>query len=164
MASIKCSCCENGIHYHDEANGTQFLAFRKETWATLTASDLWISRYILDGTEDYYVIWKCGSCGAIHIFEADSPDLKAAYKKVGVVSDTDDFDVAFVAYSDYEWEKITESRITGTDLSTQFPDLEIIHASCSRNALLIKSNKDSETWKYEKLDPLPEAITQSGLE
>lgn len=164
MASIRCSCCENGIHYHDEANGTQFLAFRKKTWEKLAASDLWISRYILDGTEEYYVIWKCENCGAIHIFEADSPDLKAVYKKVGEVNDTDDLETAFVAYSDYEWEKITESRITGAVLPTQFPDLEIIHASCNGDTLLIKSSKDSETRKYEKLDSIPEAIAQSGLE
>lgn len=151
MASIKCSCCENGIHYHDEANGTQFLAFRKETWETLTTSDLWISRYILDGTEAYYVIWKCDSCGAIHIFEADSPDLKAAYKKVCVVSDTDDLDVAFVAYSDYEWAKITESRITGAVLPTQFPNLEIIHALRSGDSLLISTNKEPDIWKYDKI-------------
>lgn len=27
MASLKCSNCGEGIHYHDEADGTQYIVF-----------------------------------------------------------------------------------------------------------------------------------------
>ena len=59
MASLKCSSCGSAIRYHDEANGTQYILFSRDVWEKLILSVINISRYLLDGTCDYYTIWKC---------------------------------------------------------------------------------------------------------
>ena len=63
MASLECGICGNGIHYHDEADGTQILFIKSIEWERLLKTDMFISRYLLDGTNDYFYAWKCKACG-----------------------------------------------------------------------------------------------------
>lgn len=151
MASIKCSCCGNAIHYHDEPDGTQFIAFSKNTWDKLTASDLWISRYVLDTAEKYFIVWKCKECGALHVFDADSPQLNSVYTKSdapGVLPlQTDEY----IAFSDYEWEKITEERIRGCNLHSLHPSLKMIRSFSDGDALYVAADKSGMMCTYKKL-------------
>ena len=64
MASLKCSNCGFGIHYHDEPNGTEYVFIKLTEWERLIETKLNVSRYLLDGTEDYLYAWKCKECGA----------------------------------------------------------------------------------------------------
>ncbi|GEM_PF-4414843 len=79
MASLKCSQCGFGIHYHDEPNGIQYIAISQELWNSFSGTDKPIVRYVLDGNDDFLCIWKCPECGCIHTFKAYRAIFKQAY-------------------------------------------------------------------------------------
>ncbi len=54
MASLKCSKCGYGIHYHDEPNGTEWIAFELNTWEKLLSSQKEISSYKSDTALEWY--------------------------------------------------------------------------------------------------------------
>jgi len=121
MASLKCSNCGNGIHYHDEANGTQYIIFNEKVWERLVNSDLYVSRYLLDGNEKYYLGWKCNQCGAIHIFNNDSAILLSSYKKAESKENNFLIGERYIAFSDIDWDTITETQIYGRDIIEKHP-------------------------------------------
>ena len=128
MASLKCSNCGNGIHYHDEANGTQFIVFGESEWNELIASDLPTSRYLLDGTQKYYYVWKCDKCGSLHVFEAESNSVRHAYRKCETLKISLLQEETYIAYSDVDWDVITEDTIQGSDIEKHCPDSRRIRA------------------------------------
>ena len=79
MASLKCSHCGFGIHYHDEPNGVEYTALSQDLWNSFSKTDKPIVRYVLDGNDDFLCIWRCPECGCIHTFEAYRPIFKQAY-------------------------------------------------------------------------------------
>ena len=54
MASLKCSKCGYGIHYHDEPNGTEWIEFELNTWEKLLSSQKEISSYKSDTALEWY--------------------------------------------------------------------------------------------------------------
>lgn len=113
MATLKCSNCGYGIHYHDEPDGTQIIAFPEKVWDNLSESDLFISRYILDGTDDYLTIWKCHQCGSLHLFKTDETAVFKSFRNEENFIRKDG--EKYYSFSDYDWEKITEDRIKWAD-------------------------------------------------
>ena len=150
MASLKCSDCGNGIHYHDEPDGTQYFVFPRSVWEKLTASELWVSRYILDGTNNYFTVWKCKKCGTIHVFHEDNPQLTAAFSKITVAVNGVPNQSDYIAISDYDWEQLTEKRIKSCDISDAFPEFAPISCHICKDTLYV-CGKNSVISVYTKI-------------
>lgn len=149
MASLKCSNCGCGIHYHDEADGTQLIVFKESVWNNLLNSDIPVSRYILDGTEDYLEIWRCKNCETLHIF--DGVDVSIAYRKIDNVTKEPVNGENYVGYVDTDWSIITEDRILGREIAKKYPDCKKIRIVKS-DAFLYLSYKEKESFDtYEKI-------------
>jgi len=149
MASLKCSNCGCGIHYHDEADGTQLIAFKESVWNKLLNSDIPVSRYMLDGTEDYLEIWKCKNCETLHIF--NGVDVSAAYRKTVNTAVESASGEKYVGYVDTDWGIITEEQILGSDIVKKYPDCKKIRLVIS-DAFLYLSCDEKETFEaYEMI-------------
>lgn len=115
MASLKCSNCGNGIHYHDEPNGTQYIVFNASVWERIVKSDKSIIRYILDENAEFYLVWLCKKCETLHVFYQDSTKLISAFKP----SNAGELDIIraekYVAFTDADWELMTEPRTCGKE-------------------------------------------------
>ena len=122
MASLKCSNCGEGIRYHDEADGTQYIVFPEKIWNNLMESKMFVSRYILDGTNDYHIAWKCKKCGTIHIFKQENTEVLSVYRPIEIDNANMYQNARYVVFSDLDWDTITEDQIYGTDISEKFPD------------------------------------------
>ncbi len=114
MASLKCSNCGFGIHYHDEPNGIQYTAISQELWDSFYDTDKPIVRYVLDGNDDFLCVWRCPECGCVHSFEAYRPIFKQAY----IPSDEDVILNAarkYLVFIDYLFEDISERGLTAAE-------------------------------------------------
>lgn len=154
MATLKCSNCGFGIHYHDESDGTQYILFEESVWKNLVKSDLYTSRYILDGNEEYTLLWKCKECGSIYLFESDYIHIKEAYKEVHEVISIDSNCKKYIAYSDVDWDKITEDRIYGRDIKKIVPECcELTLFISNQFCYVFKSDDLNKPYKiYKKFD------------
>ena len=79
MSGLKCSGCGGSIRYHGEPNGIELTAISQEMWNTFSSTDKPIICYLLDGNDDYFLIWRCPECGCLHAFEGYSPKVWHAY-------------------------------------------------------------------------------------
>ena len=151
MASLKCSKCGYGIHYHDEADGTQMILFKKFVWDELVHSNLSVSRYILDGTEDYYLIWKCKECGSLYFFRGKGTTVWRAYQIADNI-ESNQYGESFVGFSDIDWDVITEEKITGKSIIEKFPRCKkLIFKMINDNLYLFDSDKAVVPSKVYKL-------------
>jgi len=151
MASLKCSNCGNGIHYHDEADGTQYIVFFEMDWKNLVKSDLRVSRYILDGNVEYYIAWKCSKCGTIHIFKYDSTTVISAYKRVELKYNNNITEGNYIAFSDEDWDIITETQILGKDITEMYPDCKRISICYDDGRFVVKHSDGSIDAYYEAI-------------
>ena len=124
MASLKCNHCGYGIHYNDEPDGTEYMVIPFSTWDTFSTTDKPICRYILDGNQDYLIIWKCSNCGCLHIFIAGEAKISGAYipdekKHVSQIPTGKKYHV----FADYVYEVIAESGISAKEYesSNEYP-------------------------------------------
>ena len=112
MASLKCSKCGYGIHYHDEPNGTQLVIFEKKEWNRLIKSNILLVLYNNDdGTEDNYIIWKCFKCGTLHLYERNSVvRIHEIYEPLSNIPNNIEISNAIegVLFDDITWEYIIE--------------------------------------------------------
>lgn len=148
MASLKCSNCGNGIHYHDEANGTQIIFFTEDEWNRLTESEMYVSRYTLDGG-DYYTFWKCPECGALHRFDSESNKVRAVYKKKEEYCSLNNNCECYVGYVDYDWDQITEGQIVGKEIDAKYPNCKKLCIEDYGTILIIQSDDNKE--EYERM-------------
>ena len=113
MASLKCCKCGYGIHYHDEPNGTEWIAFELNTWEKLLSSQKEISSYKSYTASGWYSIWKCSECGTLHVFKTNEIHLYKAFEHTdGFVWEKDNGKKC-VAFEDFVWDQITETNETG---------------------------------------------------
>lgn len=154
MSSLKCSKCGAGIHYHDEPDGTQYIAFPMESWERLLLSKLRISRYTLDSPEPFFIIWKCKECGALHAFLKDEIHVTAAYEKIdGFYASEEAAPCRYIAFSDVDWAEITEPGISGEQLNNSFPDIKPLFAEITETTITlydVHGNIDSRL-QYKRL-------------
>lgn len=122
MASLKCSKCGYGIHYHDEPNGIEWVAFEIDTWNELCVSTKLISSYEMDRKSGWYTIWKCEECGTLHIFKAMNIHLDKVYElqNIAEFKAPKESIIDCIAFEDITWDQITESEKTGNDFDLRF--------------------------------------------
>ena len=78
MASLKCSLCSFGIHYHDCPNGIEYEAYSQEMWKAFSDANKQIISFT-DDSDDFLIVWRCPGCGCVHTFNGYSSCLKQAY-------------------------------------------------------------------------------------
>ena len=140
MTSLECGICGNGIHYHDEADGTQMLFIKSSEWERLLKTDMFISRYLLDGTNDYFYAWKCKACGSLMTLDPLTWQVINNYSlSEDTLDEKTDLD-QYVVFDDITWDKITEERIQGKNLIIKFPELLVTRAKVNKNRIVLYSN------------------------
>ena len=118
MASLKCSYCGFGIHYHDEPNGVEYTALSTELWNLFSETDKPLVLYVLDGNDDFLCIWRCPECGCIHTFEAYRPIFKQAYIPCNDVSIPTDAR-KYLVFIDFLFEDISEKGLTAKEFANE---------------------------------------------
>ena len=141
MASLECGICGNGIHYHDEADGTQILFIKLAEWNRLIKTDMFISRYLLDGTEDYCFAWKCKACGSLIMLDPVTWQVTNKYKPSETAMKDSTDSEQYIVFDDTTWDKITEERIRGEELFIKYPDLEMTQALVNKDGMVIYSGE-----------------------
>lgn len=158
MASLKCAKCGYGIHYHDEPDGTEWIAFDMGTWKRLLSSDLEISAYEIETKTGWYSIWKCKECGTLHIFRAMDTELYKAFEPVDF-TDTESYSnnkLECIAFEDVVWDQITESVGTGYDFEDRFGSVSRKYARIFNNSILVygDSSLSFVIKKYKELSEI----------
>lgn len=116
MASLKCNYCGYGIHYHDEPDGTEHFAIPFSTWEIFSPTDKPIIRYILDGPEDYFIIWKCRECGCLHTFLAGKAAVTRAYAPCKYDSSVKVINgIKYRVFDDYLFDAVAEDNLTAEE-------------------------------------------------
>ena len=78
MASLKCNRCGFGIHYHDVANGVEYVPYSQDMWDGLSETDAPIVSYT-DENKDFLFVWQCAKCGCIHAMNGSTWRVTRAY-------------------------------------------------------------------------------------
>jgi len=145
MASLECSNCHYGIHYHDIPDGTESILFSIREWERLVNTDLLTCDYTFDSSTSYIETWKCEKCGAIMLFSNGSQNVISSYKRSDIIIDLSHFDGAlFIVFEDIAWDTITEPEITGSKISDVFPDVKYRYAKISDDYIVYYDDKTLE--------------------
>ena len=136
MASLQCSKCGDGIHYHSLPQDIEYIFFSKGVWNLICSTQFDKKNKVMDESgiypklfrsstieSDYagkYVkIWKCPTCGTLHVFSDDG-----SVKKVFVRDDAmpiADYSEEGILFSDFLWEDLTENDMPNKLLKTAKP-------------------------------------------
>ena len=165
MASILCSSCKCGIHYHGIPNGTEYIWIRDEDWKRITsavfdptnkvyADDGWQPElYRTDTIEEDFPnaikrFWKCPECGTL-LFFGNKGKMLAAYKPVITDENQEKCSVSGVCFSDHHWDDITEAGIP----DNRIPDNvhEVNRIEVSDDTVLIRNVDGSEIRMYRRI-------------
>ncbi len=143
MASLKCNNCGYGIHYNDEPSGIEYTAISMKLWNMFSKTDKPILRYLLDGDDDYLIIWKCPECGCVHAFNGYSPMLAQAY-----IPCKQDFDVVsatkYIVFIDYLFEDISEKGLTADEFlsNSNYDSNRLCYALISNNGIVVYRDEE----------------------
>lgn len=145
MASLKCAKCGYGIHYHDEPDGTEWIAFEKTVWEELCRSAKELSSYTVDSSSGWYSIWKCEECGSIHVFKTNSIYLMKAFEPVESESESSIKGIELIAFEDTIWDQITETDETGKDFDNIFKDVPRRYVRATEDEICVFSDPGYKT-------------------
>ena len=160
MASLKCSFCGNGIHYHGIPNGTKYIFCKMEDWQEIEQQNLRSDEIELEYYEKFIEAWKCPKCGTFAFFEkrVHVSDIYTPNKENSTdeMSGQNTFGVFF---NDYLWDEITENNISAKYILKTYPQhLWILK---NQNEMRIFSDKKmtnsiSQYLKIEVADNIPD--------
>lgn len=136
MASIQCSKCKMGIHYHGEPDGIEYVFITIRDWTRITASRFnRENKEYFEGSsipklfqtdtieEDFpaavHKIWKCPHCGSLMIFDGHGK-VTEAFENVFTMPDKGRTVTAeYVIFDDYSWNQLTELALPDWKIGTQ---------------------------------------------
>ena len=155
MASLKCSHCGFGIHYHDEPNGVEYTALSQELWNSFSETDKPIVRYVLDGNDDFLCIWRCPECGCIHTFEAYRPIFKQAYipcDDVAIYTESK----KYLVFIDFLFEDISERGLSAKEFANggKYSSDSFFYAMINNECVIVYSDETctKEIRKYKAIE------------
>ena len=135
MASVLCSNCNIGIHYHSEPGDVQYIYINSSDWLKICNSAFDQNSKIIDDhgypklfrtdtiEEDFgsliTKVWKCPNCGSIMAFD-DEGRVCRTYCKTNEPLDRKLISEG-MAFDDYLWAHITETAKPNGVLKTQSP-------------------------------------------
>ncbi len=140
MASLKCSKCGEGIHYHSLPQDIEYIYFSNVAWEEICSirfdknnkvmdesgiyPKLFRSSTIENDYPGYFLkIWKCPTCGTLHVF-SDNGNVK----KIFVSDDSeniDDYAEVGIVFGDYLWADVTDRDISNEQLLSVKPSFYV---------------------------------------
>lgn len=154
MASLKCSHCGFGMHYHDEPNGIGYTALSQGLWNLFSETDKPIVRYLLDGNDDFLSIWRCPECGCIHVFEAFRSIFKQAYLPCNHVDISTEAQ-KYLVFVDFLFEEISERGLTAKEFAHAgpYPANDFFYAMIDHESIIVYRDEacSEEVKKYKAI-------------
>lgn len=160
MASLKCSKCGFGMHYHDEPNGIEYIIIAQDNWSAL-------KDYSFDNNGLNYMpnvdeielllptfiikVWKCPVCGTIAMFDNSNIQVNAVY-----VQAINGFEVhlcgnVYYAFSDYSWDKLTELPIKINEVAGKCEPDYVLYEQDKHVDVYLKSNLEYKvSYEFDK--------------
>lgn len=154
MASLKCSKCGYGIHYHDEPDGTEWIAFESELWRKLCESTKELSSYTSDSPSGWYSVWKCSECGTLHVFKMQDIHLFKAFEPVDKADDNSESRMNLIAFEDIIWDQITETDKTGKAFGEVFREIPRKYICATETAVFVYRDPERKILEacYKKIE------------
>lgn len=143
MASLKCSFCGHGIHYHGEPpDGTEYIFCKISDWEKIEEKNLPSDDLESENKELLKYAWKCSECGTFAFFD-ERGHVTAVYtpKKENssdVMNEPKEFGVFF---DDYLWYEITEDDISASEVLKKYP----------QNLWLLKNEDEMRIFKDREM-------------
>ena len=138
MASLKCSNCGYGIHYHGISNGTEYILFDLNFWNWIITQKFDKNKKTYDKSgypflyrsdsiqtefvDKVYHFWKCKKCGTLAFFKPECNMVDSVYtpdesykpnynsKKIG----------RFICFDDHLWDEITEKALPVNEIMVKY--------------------------------------------
>ena len=135
MASILCSKCNTGIHYHSEPQGIEYYFIKQDDWKEICQSKFnpdkkemnhtrYPRLYRTDTLEDDFAksivkMWKCPNCGTFMLFD-NRGNVTKTYEESNV-SFVGESIFEGIYFDDYLWDQITNASKPDISLHGQKP-------------------------------------------
>lgn len=140
MASLQCSKCGEGIHYHSLPQDIEYIYFSKMVWESICSTRFDKNNKVMDESgvypklyrsstiendypEQFVKIWKCPTCGTLHVFSAEG-SVKNVFIKDNSTN-TYDYIEEGVMFGDYLWSDITDQDISNDRLLSIKPSFYV---------------------------------------
>ena len=122
MASLKCSGCGHGIHYHSEPDGTQYMFCTLSDWEAFEDENLPADCLEAEHYEQFIEAWRCSECGTIAFF-SNRVHVESVYTpnenfSSEPMSEPAEFGLFF---DDILWYDITEEDIPASEILKKYP-------------------------------------------
>ena len=146
MASLQCSKCKAGIHYHGEPEGIEYVLIKIKDWEVITSSKfapdkkqyypgsksprLFASDSIeMDFPEMIATAWKCPECGSLMFF-GENGSVSASFEEDmdAPITESSVGDL-YVIFDDYAWDALTESALPDWKIPEQFRPVSYVDIS-----------------------------------
>ncbi|MCF0229573.1 MAG: hypothetical protein HUJ76_07790 [Parasporobacterium sp.] len=136
MASLKCSKCGEGIHFHSIPQDIEYTYIPKSTWIDICNSRFNKSAIVMDSSgmhpklfrsdtieNDFegniYKMWKCPNCGTMHLFDKNG-HVNEVFEEASTTEKNALLDEGLV-FSDYYWDNLTEKAVPDELLKSERP-------------------------------------------
>ncbi len=159
MASLKCSVCGSGIHYHSEPEGIQFIFFKDSDWGKMMSMSLTSDEIESENHGSYLYAWKCPSCGAFAFFDADwhvNMIFKLISEDISSKEIHQNLDTGLL-FDDYLWNRITEDSIPVKDIIDKYSGF--YYVAKNEHAMFIYEDREMRNlmFSYEGTEVAEEA-------
>lgn len=143
MASLKCSFCGHGIHYHGEPpDGTEYIFCKLADWQKLEKKNLPSDDLESEDNGLLKYAWKCSECGTFAFFD-ERGQVTAVYtprKNFSPVSMQEPTEFGLF-FDDYLWYDITEDEISAAEILKKYP----------QNLWLLKNDEEMRIFKDKEM-------------
>lgn len=153
MASLECSKCGNGIHYHGLPEGIEYTYCNWHEWEKIMVSRTSSDELDIKYEKSLIKAWKCPACGAMAFFEncrvteVFAPDDNKSHN-LNIVQEGE----YGVLFDDFLWDEITEAGVSAQDILDEYSGYYWIKKD-NRNLLLFADREMRECLaSYTKIE------------
>lgn len=159
MASVLCSNCNTGIHYHSDPNGIEYVYISDEDWNSICESRFNPESKVIDDKgypklfrtdtleSDFESVihkaWVCPNCKSIITFDAKGNVINtytsSKEEDLGLMVSSG------IAFDDYLWDRITEDAKPDSNLKNQSPTF---YVQFFERGIIISRNKQFDDSFY----------------
>ncbi len=157
MASLQCSGCGEGIHYHGEPEGIEYVAFELDSWNSLIDTDLTIISYD-EHTDRYLTMWRCPECGTMHVFKPNSNWVWKVFKPCNETTLSVAGGTEYIIFDDHNYFDITETDITGKEYMNTYPEKSRMYGVILGNKMVFfkTAGFDKPFWVFDEIPVITE--------
>ena len=165
MATLQCTKCKAGIHYHGEPNGVELIFIESADWEKIKSLrfDSMNIQYIngratpklfrtdtIEADFDEWIAkaWRCPECGSIMIFDRHGK-VTVTYEEDYKGVDKLEYNNNYAVFDDYQWNKLTDSAIPNSEISNWFNPSYC--AIINNSAMLLYDNNRNFVKRYKKI-------------